>query len=223
MRLAHTDMGIVIDILENNVPLICVESPQIMSQMILELKQQIQGNMGSFVLSENGEIPFAKNVELILDPWNVDMNSKKIKTRLFQLVRDSVEEKLYDDFLELRGNLFSFAEKVLQENPYQISYNTEVDVSSIVKNIDFFVEADAGNLLESLVEYLKLSAQLCGVKIFFLVNISAFLTEEEVKLLLQEAFLNKIYLIFIEQSMPESISMYKKVMIIDKEGCIITL
>ncbi len=223
MRLAHTDMGIAIDILENSVPLICVECPQIMSQMILELKQQIQGNMGNFVLSEDGKIPFAKNVELILDPWNIDMNSKKIKTRLFQLVRDSVEEKLYDDFLELRGNLFSFAEKVLQENPYQIRYNTEVDVSSIVKNIDFFVESDAGNLLESLVEYVKLSAQLCGVKIFFLVNISAFLTEEEVKLLLQEAFLNKIYLIFIEQSMPESISMYKKVMIIDKEGCIITL
>lgn len=223
MRLVHADMGLALDIMEDAVPLLCVESPPMMAQIISEIKEQILGAEGSFILSEDKQYVFSKSVEIIVDPWEVDFCSKKIKTGIFQIVKECVDENLYEEYVEIRGNLLSFAEKVIEEVPYPLSYNSEMDLPFLAKSIDFSIKSDAQSLLEKLVEYLKLSSSMCGTKLFVLVNIRCFLSQADVELLLQEVILNKIPVIMIEARVPETVDKREKIVIIDRQGCIITL
>lgn len=223
MRLAHADMGLVLDIEENEVPILCVESPSMMAQIITEIKRQTQGEEGAYILSEEKPFSFSKSVEMIIDPWEIDFNSKKIKAGLSQIVKECVDENLYEEYMETRGRLLSFAEKVMEEVPYPLTYNSEIDIPFLTKCIDFSIESDAQTLLEKLVEYMKLSSSMCGTKLFLLVNIRCFLSQEDMTLLLHEVILHKILMIMIEAQVPEIVNKKEKIVIIDRQGCIITL
>lgn len=223
MKLVQTDMGLAIDIMENIIPLICVESPHVMTQMIAELYSQINGNEGNFVLSEDKTISFAKGVELLINPWAIDGNSKKIKAGLLQLVKESIEEDCYEKYMEVRGGILSLAEQIAENVPYSITYNEDPDISLLAKLLDFSIAFEETGLLQRLVEYMKLSMKMCGTKLFFLVNVRSFLEEEELELLLQEVMLHKITMIMLESHVPQKTFASEKVVIIDKDGCIITV
>ena len=82
------------------------------------LKKQISGEPGQFVLSENDICRIDKFVEIIVDPWAIDFNSKRIKTKLLQLIKEETEEGLYDKYLETKGILCQYAENILDKMSY---------------------------------------------------------------------------------------------------------
>ena len=83
------------DLCENQVNVIAIESPEVLAEYISELKRQISGEDGQFVLSDKDICRIDKMMEIVIDPWTIDFNSKRIKTKLLQLVKEEADEYFY--------------------------------------------------------------------------------------------------------------------------------
>ena len=76
MKLVNAITGLSIELCENQVNVIVVESPEVLTTYISEIKRQISGEEGQFVLSDKDVCRIDKMMEIIIDPWTIDFNSR---------------------------------------------------------------------------------------------------------------------------------------------------
>ena len=83
MKLVHPAFENQIVIYENKANVIVIENPELLTDIVFELKNQISGKEGSFILSNNMEyISLSKVAEICVDPFSLDFNSRKLISTL---------------------------------------------------------------------------------------------------------------------------------------------
>ena len=82
------------------------------------------------------------------------------------------------------------------------------------------IEETQETLLISLIEYLKILVNYCGIKIVSFINLKSYLSEEEILELYKYSNYNKIQLLLIE-STERTILQNEMVHIVDADKCII--
>ena len=223
MTLSHYPTGFLTELSDQRVTLIVVEDPMVMADYVYQIKGLIENDEGDFSLyDEDKEIKFSKNCEVIVDPWCLDFNSKRIKGKLFQLINDIVKDQFYEDFLMVNSELFSFTEKVMEHIQYNTVYNMDLDMNAFSKMLDIRIDQGENTVVERITEYMKLISSLSGIRVFFLVNIRTFISDYDMKMIYKEARYNGIFLVFIE-SVERTFLEDEQVFIIDKDKCIIEL
>ncbi|XME01799.1 type II-A CRISPR-associated protein Csn2 [Lachnospiraceae bacterium C1.1] len=223
MTLSHYPTGLYIEITEQETTSLIIENTEVMADYVSDIKNLIEKDVGEFCLYDGDkEIKFSKRCELILDPWSIDYNSKRIKGKLYQLIHDIVEEQFYKDFLVARAGLYSFLEKVIEHVPYSTIYSTDLDMNTLSKMLDLKIDQGDNTVVERIVEYMKLMSSLCGVSVFFLVGIRAFISDTDMMLIYKEARYIGVILVIIE-SVERSYLEGEHSFIIDKDKCIIKL
>lgn len=210
------------DLCENQVNVIAIESPEVLAEYISELKRQISGEDGQFVLSDKDICRIDKMMEIVLDPWTIDFNSKRIKTKLLQLVKEEADEYFYDSFIETKGMICQYAENLLDKMMYSVSYDMNIDTMSLIKFLDVKVDIQTDKLIDSIIEYIKLLHDLCKIEVVVLVNIKTYLSKKELLYLYQEALYQKVHLILLEATLTEQID-YETIVIIDTDRCVINI
>lgn len=222
MKLVNALSGLSIELCENQVNVIAIESPEVLAEYISEIKHQISGEEGQFVLSDKDICRIDKIMEIVIDPWTIDFNSKRIKTKLLQLVKEEADEYFYDRFIETKGVICQYAESLLDKMMYSVSYDMNIDTMSLIKFLDIKVDIQTEKLIDSIIEYIKLLHGLCKIEVVVLVNIKTYLSKKELLCLYQEALYQKVHLILLESTLTEQID-YEKIVIIDADKCVINI
>jgi len=223
MRLVNTYYNLEFDLNENEVLVISVENPAAYAKVVGDMWKQVNGEEGSFVLSEESKVRnISKEVECILNPFALDCNNKKIITRLYQELKGQACNVLQEETIELNCRILDYIDKLIMTVPYSIKYNCDMDITGLLKVYGVEINSDSDGLLEKLVCYIKLVAQICGINVFVLVDIKHFLTEEELNALYETVFYEKINIVIIEPVQTNKIN-GEKSCIIDKDLCIIEL
>lgn len=222
MRLVNSLSGLNIDLKENQVNVIVIESPELFTEYVSEIKKQIAGEEGPFILSEKDICKIDKIMELIVDPWSIDFDSKRIKTKLLQLVKEEADEYFYDKFLETKGVLCQYVENVLDKIMYSVSYNMNIDTMAFMKFLDIKIEIQSEKLIDIIIEYIKLLHDLCKIEVIVFANVKTYLTKDEIFYLYQEAQYQKIHLIMLEATLTTRMQC-EIITIIDADKCIINI
>lgn len=222
MILSHYPTALSIELSTNEPTVIAVETPKIMASYIQNLKSLIEKGEGEFCIYDGEkEIDFSKSVELILDPWSIDYNSKKVKTKLINYINEISADQFYEEVLKVKSIIFRLVENICDHIPYSLSYNTDLDMLNMLKMLDVRIDMEETTVLERIAEYIKLLSTLCSIKIFFLVNISTFLSANDIELLSKDAVYNGVTLVMIEAFQNRNANLTN--LIIDKDQCIIKL
>ena len=75
MKLVHAEYGIEIELKENQIPVLVIESPEKFSELIQELYLSKQGGEGKVLLSEADKLlNMGKFLELVVNPFAIDVN-----------------------------------------------------------------------------------------------------------------------------------------------------
>ena len=91
-----------IPIIENSVNVIYIENKDILSRFIQDIIHQINGNVNSFIIEENEKsINFTKYVECIISPFLLDVNNKRIITKLYKELNEYAVDNLIDKIQSL--------------------------------------------------------------------------------------------------------------------------
>lgn len=223
MKLVDTYYNFELNMVENQITVLSVENPTAYTKLVGDLWHQINGEEGSFILSDGEKLKnISKDVECIFNPFLLDCNNKKIITRLYQELKTQSDNILQEETAKLNCDIIGYLEKLVMTVPYNLKFNCDMDIAAILKMYGVEIDNQADSVLENIVAYMKIVSQICGIKTFVAVDIKHYLTSEELLELYEAMFYEKINLIIIEPVHTDKLD-NEKCWIIDKDLCIIDL
>ena len=210
-------------VLEDNlIHTIVFENKKYYRESILELIRQHKGYEGNFILSNNNkEVSFDKNSYFISDLFNIDINNKKIITKVYgELLRNALDN--IAEYNKIISYIREYFETLVFNNNLDLEYNDEIEANSLLKLGDFKIQIVESNYLEKLIKFLKVLVELCNIKVIFIVGLYRVFSVGEVGKIYKEVCLNKINIINIEseyQNIKKS-DYYKEILyIFDQDNC----
>ena len=221
MKVVNTEVGIELDIEENNIYELIIEHSDSFYKVVGSLVRQVEGVDGDFIVSDNNKaLKMDKNAEIMVDYYSFSPNNRKIISKLYSKL-----EKLAEDFVVEKANinseLVSLMDKLTVSLGYgEVEYDLDFKWTDMFKlyNVSFLETYES--LLEKLTGYIKIITELTDIKILFLVNIKSYLSCEEVEKLYQMVKYYKVNLVLIE-SVERPWTNQEKRYIIDKDRCFI--
>lgn len=222
MKIINKNWQRKIEIEDNIIYTLVFENKKYYRENIIELINQHKGKEGSFILSnDNKEISFDKNSYIITDIFNIDINNKKVLSKIYgSLLKEIVED--ISSYNKLSTNIRVYFEKLIFNSSLEIDQGEEIDMSSLLKLGDFKIHVENDDILEKFVKFLKVLSELCGYKIIFVVGLHTVFTQEEIIEIYKEVCLNKINIINIEYQQFNNLSNenYKEIVyIFDEDNC----
>ena len=222
MKIINKNWQRKIEIEDNIIYTVVFENKKYYRGNIFELINQHKGNEGSYILSnDNKEISFDKNSYIITDIFNIDINSKKVLTKIYNsLLKEIIED--ITSFNELSTNIRLYFEKLIFNSSLEIEQGEEIDMSSLLKIGDFKIHVENDDILEKFIKFLKVLTELCSYKIIFVVGLHNVFTKDEIIEIYKEVCLNKINIINIEYQQFKNLSNenYKEIVyIFDSDNC----
>lgn len=222
MKIINKNWQRKIEIEDNIIYTVVFENKKYYRGNIFELINQHKGNEGSYILSsDNKEISFDKNSYIITDIFNIDINSKKVLTKIYNsLLKEIIED--IPSFNELSTNIRLYFEKLIFNSSLEIEQGEEIDMSSLLKIGDFKIHVENDDILEKFIKFLKVLTELCSYKIIFVVGLHSVFTKDEIIEIYKEVCLNKINIINIEYQQFKNLSNehYKEIVyIFDSDNC----
>lgn len=223
MKLVHSEYDIKIELKENIVNLLVIENREIMSELVGEIYNQCNGSEGRFTLSENlKELKFEKEASMVLEPFTINCNEKKVITKLYKEIEELALENLYVESMDLYSCIIKYSNELCQMVPYNLTTRTDFTPLDIIKLSNIKIEEDDSTLFEKIINYLGVMSSICRIKLVIFVNLKTFLNHEEIDELYKYANYNKIHLFLIE-SIYHKDNICEKTIVIDKDKCIIDI
>lgn len=222
MKLVERELGLVIELKENVVSVIIVENVACRLPIIEGLYSHIMGKDGRWLLVENEKnYELNKNVEMILEPFSIEFNNRKMKTKLYQDIKTISQDGCFSQGLELHSHICNYLENLLERIPYPVKYEEDWNISKLLNAYGVEFVEDCDGICEKLFNYIKLINQVYGIRIFITVNIKQYLTKEQICGLYKLAMYSKIQLILVEFNMLDEKFDCEEIYVLDKDNCII--
>ncbi|MGN0383627.1 MAG: type II-A CRISPR-associated protein Csn2 [Eubacterium sp.] len=223
MRLVERELGLGIEFKENVVSVIVVEDVDLRLPIVEELYSQVMGKDGNWLLAENEKnYELSKKAEIILEPFSLELNNKKVKTKLYQDIKTIAQDFCFSQGLEVHSHICNYLENLLERIPYPVKYEEEWNILELLKAYGVELVEECDSICEKLFNYIRIVNHVCGISIFITVNIKQYLTKEQIFELYKIAMYSKIQLVLIEFNMLNEKFDCEEIYILDKDSCIIT-
>lgn len=197
-----------------------IESPELFSKYLKELLNQSKGQEGSFVLSnQEREFDFSKSIEIIMNPLEIDINDKKIQSKIYgELLTLANDETMYLKTRELVGLLQQYFYDLEQHYNTTLVIEDNIELKELFKTIGVRVEEESLDDFERLIQYIKLQVELLKKKLIIFVNIRSYFSNEKLEHLFEFTKYNEINILLIESIQRDFTNQTNK-FIIDIDKC----
>jgi len=222
IRIFGLDNDLIID--EEKISLINVYSNKLYSKLIEDLNNKIKGENEEdsiIILNDQGEeINYSKEMVMIIDYYNFDINSKKILGILYEYLSNYIKTEQSYIIEKSINDLKAYIEVQVSDLPIEFSMKDDIKYSDLFKmfdiKVDFSNRKSILERIEGFIDILKIM-KICNVLI--LVNIKHFLTNEELIELYKYSLYNSIKLVLLEQGEESKLLPYEQVLQIDESFC----
>ena len=220
MKLVNSKYNLSMEWEENKSTTLIVENKDNMLNIINNLINQLSGQEGDFVLSDEVKVKWEKQADFVLEPFTINFNNKKILSKMYEQMFDVSKDEI-EDYNSINNVIINAIDKVTQRVEYNnIVYNLDFDWKNIYKLYDVKIGEDYDNLSEKIEEYIKIIADVLHIKLVIFLNLKEYLSKIELENIQQICFYKKINLLLLESEEREKIE-NEKTFIIDKDRCLI--
>lgn len=219
-KLAINALNICDDISNIDSYLLVIKNKKILYKILSNSDLQYE-NSYIQILDENyKELKLSDYVDFISSIINLDSNSKKNLNVLIRRIKKEEIEILRSTSEKINEILEECAKQIKVNSPINISYDIEVDEDDIIKLLSISLQDDSPDLIERINNYINISFELRGIKIFIFYNLLAFLEENELDSLIRTNKYNVIKIIDIE-NVEFKTSIFDHIKILDEDICVI--
>lgn len=219
-KLAINALNICDDISNIDSYLLVIKNKKILYKILSNSDLQYE-NSYIQILDENyKELKLSDYVDFISSIINLDSNSKKNLKVLIRRIKKEEIEILRSTSEKINEILEECAKQIKVNSPINISYDIEVDEDDIIKLLSISLQDDSPDLIERINNYINISFELRGIKIFIFYNLLAFLEENELDSLIRTNKYNGIKIIDIE-NVEFKTSIFDNIKILDEDICVI--
>lgn len=217
MNFIHTLLDKPLCINEGEALTLVIENPVSLRNTVNCFK----GNNTEIVLfDEFEELDFNKNVEFIDNIFDVDFMSKKIINKLNEEA-GQIASDFQKETISVFGTINEYAETISSSFDLPVKFSFLDDIDRFMKFLNFYIDTEDMTLPEMLISYMEVCRKIFGKKLFVVLNIKSFLSDEEFELFCKNINYEKFYVLFIEAYDCKRASKYEKKVIIDNDLCVI--
>lgn len=222
MKLSYKEFEPVISLDENIPYVLNLESPMLFRKFLIDFKSQLVIGEGKFIFSERDKIlQLNKCVDLLIDPFNTNVNQRKVLQKLYLgLEKNANDAELCEATLAIKSAINKYILDVEYESEFILEHNVDFDLKGLFSAVDLRFVQDNEDFLTRLSRYMEISRKFLGLKAVVLVNVSSYLSEEEIKMLWDSAAYNKLAILMLEHNYTSKIA-DEKLTIIDNDLCIV--
>ncbi len=220
-RLVNEPLNIYLDEIEEKYNILVIESKTLFYQVIKDLYQQINNEYGDFVFSKKDQpIEIKDSLELIINPFDLDINNKRILTAIQKLVvKEAKNEIHYSETNKIITLLEGYAQKLAFTFDGNVSPKYEITSEAIIKMINFQVDVFSSSFPETIFEYLINSNKYLNTQVFCFVNFFNYLENNQIDDFIKSCLDYHISVIFIEAVDTNYKNTNCKKTIIDSDFC----
>jgi len=221
MRLVYYDIPEGIEIYEDRISYLVIEDQRLLMRFIRELYDQYNGLDGKIALFEGDhELKISKNVELIYDFLSFDINEKKIISKINSILENiALDEDNYLESMNITASIEKYIYHLSEKLPYSFECNG-IGISAVIKMASVSIVDDSKSDIDRIYLYMSIVQELLGEKLFVLVNLSSYYTDDEIQLLCETLIKHRIKALIVDNK-PVLNNEFMKRRIIDKDLCVI--
>lgn len=224
MRLVYPDPLLEINFSNHKIHSLIVENTSLFISITEDLWNQSNGDDGVFILSNKDKlIKFDKKADVIINPFSVSSNDRKIITKIYAELNGIGQENSIEELLCLNSSIVGLIDHLAEKVPYPLIYDLNLDLSGLLKLYNVKIDEECTELLEKLMTYVKLMHQVCGITLFVFVNLKQYFSLEQLNLFYQNCLYEEVSILDIEGCDLKKKLDCEKEMIIDKDLCIISI
>lgn len=219
MIFVHPDIEGIINITGENIPTVVVESPDLLRRIISDIYQQINGNDGEAVLSENNKtLVFSKSADLLSSFIPFEINRKPLITKIISKLESKSSE---GDFYLNSAELLSEIEKYLNDLSFDFFCNivyTKLNIGALLKAVGPEIVDDYDTVSEKILDYMELVREFDADKLFITVNMRSFVDTAEITEFMHSVVSHGFRVLMFENKDYDLIE-YENRITIDKDLC----
>ena len=219
-KLAINALNICDDISNIDSYLLVIKNKKILYKILSNSDLQYEDSYIQILDENYKELKLSDYVDFISSIINLDSNSKKNLNVLIRRIKKEEIEILRSTSEKVNEILEECAKQIKVNSPINISYDIEVDEDDIIKLLSISLQDDSPDLIERINNYINISFELRGIKIFIFYNLLAFLEENELDSLIRTNKYNGIKIIDIE-NVEFKTSIFDHIKILDEDICVI--
>ncbi len=204
---------------EECVNILTIKDPKCFSHLIGILNDKINGLESNeiFLLDDKEEeLKLEKNAYMILDVFNIDYNSKKILSKIYDIISENIKKNQDYVIENIALNLRNYIISEINELPFEFTMKSELDIPEILKIYNLKIDEEIyHSILEKIELLIDLLATLKISNILIIPNLKSFLGDVELVELYKYSLYNNINLLIIERNSYNRLK-YESNMIIDE-------
>ena len=134
MKLVNPRLGLEVELSENQVLNITVESPVKFSEVVYHICRQAGGEEGEFILSDiEKELSMGKRTVVINNPLTVNCEEKRILSQLYKNLSEKILEDHFEEFATVNQKVIQFMDKVTSSSEYNLTYDVDFQAAGLIK------------------------------------------------------------------------------------------
>lgn len=203
--------------LENRLISLTIENPVVYRNFYQSINS-CKSNEENIIFSDKSDLSFEKFFEIILNPFEIDLNTKKLLEKTYENVSKEIIDKEFERFKLLSNEIINFIndnELIFESDIEWKDEITPSDIFSILR-VQYTKEED---YLSYFTKYIKLTSIIMKKKFFICNDIESFLAFNEINKIKTELYNNEITLISISNNKPKYSSLYDVKYVIDFDKC----
>lgn len=167
-----------------------------------------------FLDEDDNELNLLNKIDLYIDYFNIEFNSKKIINNLFKMLKTNINEedkaKINKYYLKIKSIL---AKSFLDYN-LPLVINDEFDIDTILKLLKVTIDSK-NNLLDNLLLLIDINNNFKINELLIFVNLKQYLTLEELNEFYKYSIYNDIKILLIDSQCYGVTNKFEKKLIID--------
>lgn len=219
MKLKINGFTNLLNFYDDKVGVLEIKDTKCFTNIIQKINDKIEGidNNEIFLLDdENKELKMQKEMNIILDVFNIDYNSRKILGKLYEKIAENIENsdntELQSKFVEIR----KYIVEEINEFPFEFTMSDNIDIVNMLKLYNLKIDYLAyGSVLEKIEFLIDLNTTLNLFVILVIPNLRLFLSETELIELYKYSLYNNIKLLLIERNVDKRLK-YENILVIDE-------
>lgn len=219
MKLVHPLLEGHVVIEDGGIFQLVIESPELYAEYLRELFSQIQGDEGRFVLSEGEEeYELSKYAEIIFNPFAVNVNDKRILSKLYNELERLANDTLYMETIEIISKIHRYIQLLDDQTVFALQNVENLNIIDLLKAFGVRIVDDSETFLEKIDQYIRVQAELLKRKLLIFVNPMSYMTQEQKREMELTAKYHKIGILFID-NMQNDFTGNTLYYIIDRDKC----
>lgn len=220
-------MNLVTKYLENSLEIksktintLVVEDTRYFSIFLKGLIESTEIESDEFELIEDYKtVDMTKYVEIIFDIFNLEANSANILKKMYsELEEDLNTQEVYTKKVELESIIANITDELIYRSRFSLKAGG-INYQNLFKAIEIEFDYEKNSVLERLIEYIKVTSELLKTKVYIIVNLDSFLSEEELVELEKFLLYNDIKVLALQNTIRREVKPSENLRIVDKDLC----